>query len=412
MKVMFLTNAYPPEIGGTANLFFELAQALKGRGHSISVVTCVPRDIPIEINPHAQQSGIEKENRKEAEVIRVKIPRLNHRIPFMKEFEHFINVWLYIIACLKCKTSDVILITSPPLVIAYAALICGFFKKAKVILNVQDIFPQNFIDLGVMKNKPLIALSRFLEKDIYKRVDWLTVMSQGNKKIIDETSQQPGKVSVVENWIDADYIVPGEKMNEFRSEFGLGDKFVLSFAGCMADSQDMKIILDSAKLLEKEKDIIFLLAGNGPKYDVVVKMVSDSGLNNVKLIPIQPREKYVQLLAASDVGMVTLNPLVKTPTVPSKIKSIMSASRPVLASFPEGGDAPRLIRDADCGVVVAAGDTLAFTDAILKLYWNTELCKTLGQNGRKYVLEHLTVQKGAEAYANIFNRVYKDGVGC
>jgi glycosyltransferase involved in cell wall biosynthesis len=402
MKILILTNSYPPEIGGHANLCLELAQSLTNMGHSILVVTRFPLNLPRELSPSLRGKLLIKEKQPEAEVIRINVPQLSRGIPFVRELEHFLCLLFFIIACLINRGVDIIWTSSPPLEMSYAAVIAGFIKRIKVVLNVQDIFPQNLIDLGVLKNKYLISLSRFLERFIYQQVEWITVMSEGNKEIIDKISKRPEIVSVIPNWVDTDCIVPGEHNNGFRKEFGLVNKFILSFAGCMADSQDMEIILKSAKLLEDHKDILFLLAGNGPKYEHTVCKVKKADLNNVKIIPLQPRNRYVDFLAASDVGMVTLNTLVATPTVPSKIKSIMSASRPVLASFPLSGDAPKLIKEAKCGIVVQAGDTKAFCEAILKLFQNHHLCEEYGKNGREYAVKNFSVRRSAQKYEDLF----------
>lgn len=405
MKILLLTNAYPPEIGGAANLCSELAHALKSRGHTVSVVTRFPRHLPKEIAHKTSGKWLVKEKHDGIEIFRINIPEFSRKIPLMREFDYLLHIIFLFIASLMAGKADVILTSSPPLVMGYAAIMVRLFHRNKVVLNVQDIFPQNMVDLGVMKNRQLIAFSRLLEKDIYRRSDLLTVMSEGNKQIVDKTSKKPDIVSVVENWIDADYIVPGKKHNGFREEFGLGNKFILSFAGCIADSQDMDIILNSAKKLEQNDDILFLIAGNGPRYEDTMRKIRELELKNVKVIPIQPRDKYVNLLAASDVGMVTLNPRVATPTVPSKIKSIMSAGRPVLASFPLDGDAPKLINSAKCGVVVEAGDEKAFYEAILTLYNSQQLREEYGKNGRSYILKNLTVQSAAEQYESLFKKV-------
>lgn len=409
MKIRILTNCYPPEIGAASNQLFELAQALTAAGHNVSVVTRFPRHVPKEIAPPNDGKWLVREKRPEADVVRVNIPHLPRRIPLMREFEHFLNFMFLVLAARKSQPAEVSLVYSPPIVVGYAAIIIRLFEKSKVVLNVQDLFPQSLIDLGVLKNKWLIIISRFLEKNLYQRVDHITVMSEKNKEIVDKTSGDNSKVSVVYNWVDTDYILPGERNNEFRREFGLGDKFVLSFAGCIAESQDMDIILESAKALEKYEDIQFLLAGNGPRYDYTVNKSQEMMLKNVIIIPIQPREKYVKLLAASDVALVTLNPLVATPVVPSKILSIMSAARPVLASLPLSGDAPKIIERAQCGLVVAAGDREAFKKSILKLYQDAQLRREYGEKGRNYVVNNFSLKVCAGIYEKLFEKIVKNG---
>ena len=161
-------------------------------------------------------------------------------------------------------------------------------------------------------------------------------------------------------------------------------------------------------MLEKKyPDIMFLIAGNGPRYDDTVKKAGDMGTKNVRIIPIQPREKYVKLLAASDVALVTLDAKVLTPVVPSKMLSIMSAGRPVLAALPLSGDAPGFIKRAGCGIVVGAGDESAFTEAIVKLYGDPALRESFGKRGREHVMANYSLAACAAKYEEIFKKMAK-----
>ena len=234
-------------------------------------------------------------------------------------------------------------------------------------------------------------------------------MSETNRKIVAKTAGNSDKVTVVYNWVDTDYIRPGERGNEIRKEFGLGDKFVLTFAGCIADSQDMDIILNTAKKLAGEKDLLFLIAGNGPKFADTERKIGEQALDNVMIVPILPRDRYVKLLAASDVALVTLNPRVTTPVVPSKMLSIMSAARPIIASLPLSGDAPGFIREAGCGLVVPAGDNAGFLAAVKKLQADPGLRKKMGAEGRKTVVEKYSLQAAARVYEDIFEKVIAHG---
>jgi colanic acid biosynthesis glycosyl transferase WcaI len=409
MKIRILTNNYPPEIGAAANQLYELAQALTAKGHTVSVVTRFPRHLPAESLPKNNGRWLVEERRPEAVVTRVNIPLLSRKVPLMRELEHLLNILFLAIASLSGDPPEVTLVYSPPIVVGYAALFARLFNNSKIVLNVQDLFPQSLIDLGLLKNPFLITVSRWLEKLLYRRVDHITVMSETNQRIVAGTAGNNDKVTVVYNWVDTDYIRPGERDNEIRQEFGLADKFVLTFAGCIADSQDMDIILNTAKKLEREMDLLFLLAGNGPRYEDTIAKTAAMGLRNVKIIPIQPREKYVKLLAASDVGMITLSPVVATPVVPSKMLSIMSAGRPILASLPLSGDAPGFIERSGSGIVVGAGEVEAFALAVQKLSRDRGLCERYGRQGRQWVVANYSLAASAAKYEELFKRVVNNG---
>jgi colanic acid biosynthesis glycosyl transferase WcaI len=411
MKINLITNHYPPEIGGAQHLFYELIKAFSEKGHQVTVVTRFPRYLEKPMRPDPGNKWIIREQRPEAKMIRVKVPELGRRLPLLREIEHVLNFLLFIVAGCLAEKPDVTLAYSPPLVVGYAALMVQALKRDRLVLNVQDLFPQSLIDIGVLKNPVLIWTSRALEKFLYDHVDRLTVMSEGNREFVGHIAKDPKKVSVVQNWIDPNSVRPGDKENEIRKEYGLTGKFVLTFAGVMADSQDLDIIIRAAAKLQNNDRIRFLLAGNGPNYDRVCGKIQQMALRNILIIPIQPFDRYVRLIAASDVGLVTLNPLVATPTVPSKIKSIMSAARPILASFPPAGDARKLIQEAECGIVVKAGDTEAFCAAIEKLANDPGLCERYGKNGRRYIIDHLSVDVAVAEYEKIFRSLLRDKSG-
>ncbi|MFA6169610.1 MAG: glycosyltransferase family 4 protein [Candidatus Margulisiibacteriota bacterium] len=400
-----MTNCYPPEIGAAANQFYELANDLKNKGHEVVVVTRFPRHIPRELWPENSGGLFIEEIREGVRVIRVNIPQLSRKIPLFRELEHVLNIVCLAVAAARAGRTDVTLVYSPPIVVGYAAVLVRLITGSRVVMNVQDLFPQSLIDLGLMKNRLFIRAARFLEKLIYRLVDRITVMSESNKTIVEKTAGDPDKVTVVYNWVDTEFIKPEDKHNEFREKLGLDDKFVLTFAGCIAESQDMEIIFNCAKLLTAEDKIVFLLAGNGPKHAETEAKWRELGLKNVIMIPIQPRDKYVKLLAASDVGLLTLNASVATPVVPSKMLSIMSAGRPILASLPLSGDAPKFIERAGSGLVVKAGETAAFRDAVLKLFRDRALGESCGRRGREWVVNHYSLAVCSKKYEELFAQV-------
>lgn len=179
---------------------------------------------------------------------------------------------------------------------------------------------------------------------------------------------------------------------------------MVSFAGTMGYSQDLDSVLESAALLKSYKDILFILVGDGVEKECLENKARELNLKdiNVRFFPMQPREKYPEVLNASDVSLVTLKKTVKTPVVPSKLLSIMASGRPVLAAMNFNGDAPKLIEEAECGYCVKAGSSEELAEAILKLYKNPSLRECMGSNGRHYVEKHLSRVACIRKYEQLF----------
>jgi len=240
-----------------------------------------------------------------------------------------------------------------------------------------------------------------MEHWIYRHADLITVHSPGNRDHVVMKGTPEEKTEVMPNWVDTDFITPGERMNGFRKEFNLGDKFIVSFAGVIGYSQDIDVILRAADILRDRQEILFLIVGDGVEKERLEKIASSMALSNVMFLPMQPRDKYPSVLHASDVCLTTLHKEVRTPVVPSKILSIMAAGRPVIACMHLGGDAPKLVGKAGCGYILPPEDPRILADHILKLYDDKGLNDEMGRKGREYAEKELSLSMAAGRYLKL-----------
>jgi glycosyltransferase involved in cell wall biosynthesis len=408
LRVVLLTNYFPPEIGAASHLFYDLAESLAFRGHAVTVVTGYPRynvDVS-ELPPRYRRGLFLREEQGGIEVLRVRVPILPRHIPVARGLDHFVVAFAMWVAIMRVRAADVVLLYSPPLTLGLTAAVFGSWRRVPFVINVQDLFPQNAIDLGLLRNPLLIALFRRIERWVYGYAARITVHSEGNAEYVKARVADPGKVVVVPNWVDTDAIRPGPRLNGFRRQHGLGDKFVVSFAGTMGYSQDLDTVIAAADLLRECTDLLFVLVGDGVERPRLEAEVSRRSLTNVMFLPMQPREVYPLILHASDACLVTLRKVVKTPVVPSKLLSIMAAAKPVLGSMNLDGDAPKLIRAAQCGLCVEPERPDQLAQAVLTLYNDRDLAARLGQNGRRYAEQHLS----RTHCVTLYERVLSDAV--
>ena len=149
-----------------------------------------------------------------------------------------------------------------------------------------------------------------------------------------------------------------------------------------------------------------MLVGNGAYLEEVKRIIAERNVQNVTLLPFQPYEEISHVFSLGDVSLVISKPGVGANSVPSKTWSIMSASRPIQANFDEN-ELKSIIEKNNCGIFTKAGDKVAFTDAILKLYGNRELCREMGNNGRKFVMQNLTKEFGTQKYVDVIKQFEK-----
>ena len=292
MKILLISVYFPPEIGSAAHLYFDLAQALRRRGHEVSVLTGIPRYHVVENRREYQNKFLIKEDYQGLKVIRAFNLDIPWNKPVWRGVDQFVSAFCSGLVGLVLPPFDVALVYSPPLPLALAALALCRLRGRPLAVNIQDLFPQSAVDLGVMKNPHLISLFRRLESFLYREADWLVVHSEGNRRYILERGGKPDKVSVVSHWIDTQTLKPAFKLNGFRASLSLEKHFIVSFAGIMGYAQDLETVLTSAEILRDQQHIAFLLVGDGVNKPKLVQWAQQKGLPNVHFLPMQPKEKY------------------------------------------------------------------------------------------------------------------------
>lgn len=307
------------------------------------------------------------------------------------------------------KDIDLIYVAStPPTQGALAALVKKF-KRVPFVYNLQDIFPDSLAGTDLAKKGGLLwKIGRVIENFTYRNADKIIVISEDFKKNIMAKGVPEEKIVVVYNWVDQNAVVDIPRSeNKLFDKYGLDrSKFYITYNGNIGLTQNMDMLLEVAKALEANEDIHFVLVGNGAYLEQVQQIIKDRNIGNITLLPFQPYEEISHVFSLGDVSLVISKPGVGANSVPSKTWSIMSASRPVLANFDEN-ELKTIVENNNCGIFTKAGDKVAFTDAILKLYNDRELCKEMGKNGRQFVMENLTKEAGTQKYVDVIKSFEK-----
>lgn len=405
MRILLLSAYFSPDVGSAAHLFYELGTALARRGHDVTVITSLPGyHVQGPLDRYRGKLWLQEEV-DGIKVVRTATPRLPRRLMLGRALWQFGSAAAFSVAGLRVPPQDAAIVYSPPLPLGLTAWLLYRLRGIAFILNVQDLFPRSIIDLGLLRNRWLIRFFELMERFVYRRAPLVTVHSPGNRNHVIAHGGSPERTVVLPNWVDIDFIRPGDRINGFRCEHGLGDRFIASFAGVMGYSQDLDVVLEAAHRLTGHPDVLFLVVGDGVEKPRLEQKARKMGLTNVRFLPMQPRDRYPAVLQASDVCLTTLRASVKTPVVPSKILSIMAAGRPVIAALHPEGDAPKLIASAGCGFSVPPEDPQALAEAVLTLYQSPELREQLGCRGRQYAEAHFSLEHCATLYETLFAQV-------
>lgn len=389
VHILLVTDSYPPEIRSASHLMLELAQELQRRGHEITVITTWPEYNLDQATVHKVFKEIENENG--IRVIRVKtLP--HHNVNYivrglsqlLMPLQFLIKLWRY-----KVKPQASI-VYSPPLPLA---LVGSWLSRTGVrsLLNIQDLFPQNAIDLGILRSNSQIKFFKALERFAYRTTDIVTVHSEGNRKLL--LQQQPefsNKIKLLHNWVDVEHHTGEHVTVDFREKWALTQKHIAIFAGVMGPSQYLDLILNIAEQMQDRKDLLFLMVGDGKEKERLQHLATQKKLLNVRFEGFISRDIYPDLLKVCSIGLVCLSPQNNTPVVPGKILGHMAAGLPVAAFLHTNSDAHELIAQAACGVSANSGNIDACVGALRGLLAAESKLNEIGQSGRRYALEHFS----------------------
>ena len=329
--------------------------------------------------------------------------------PLMRAFRYLCCWCVQFWKGLHAKDIDLIYLASTPPIQGALGAILKRIKKIPFVYNLQDIFPDSLVGTGLVRNSGLIwKIGRVIEDFTYKHADKIIVISEDFKRNIMAKGVPEEKIVVVYNWVDQNVVKNiDRKDNKLFDRYHLNkNRFYITYSGNIGLTQNMDLLLDVAKGLEDNEEIQFVLIGEGAYKEQVKEIIDRDNIKNVTLLPFQPYEDISHVFSLGDVGIIISKPGVGENSVPSKTWSIMSASRPVLANFDEN-EIKTILSENECGVFTKAGDKQAFTDAILELCRNREMCRKYGENGRKFVMENLTREIGTQKYIDVIKSVAK-----
>lgn len=403
MKILILPSYFYPEHAASYYLFDNMFDAFAHEDIDMVVHTPMPcRGLEDRVINDYKLKHVEQMYNQRMEVHRFTMYR-EGRNAVLRTLRYFLISIMQFWKGILTKNIDLIYVAStPPTQGALAALVKKF-KHIPFVYNLQDIFPDSLVGTGLAKKGGLLwKIGRIVENFTYRNADKIIVISEDFKKNIMAKGVPEEKIVVVYNWVDQNAVIdiPREK-NKLFDKYGLDrSKFYITYNGNIGLTQNMDMLLEVAKALEANEDIQFVLVGNGAYLEQVQQIIKDRNIGNVTLLPFQPYEDISHVFSLGDVSLVISKPGVGANSVPSKTWSIMSASRPVLANFDEN-ELKSIVENNNCGVFTKAGDKVAFTDAILKLYKDRELCKEMGKNGRQFVMENLTKEAGTQKYVDV-----------
>jgi colanic acid biosynthesis glycosyl transferase WcaI len=281
---------------------------------------------------------------------------------------------------------------------------------AKLIVNVQDIYPDIAIQMGVFRHKAIIRFFESMERWVYRRADKIVVISDGFRRNLLTKNVPDGKICIVPNWADPDEIRPGTRDTAFRRELGIRDEFMVLYSGGLTFNSDLSALLQAADVLRGGR-FRFVIVGEGIRKADLIEETRRLRLDNVHFLPFQPASRYPEVLASADATIVTLNESAKFASLPSKVYKQMAAGRPIIGLADPSGELGELIATSRCGVCVAPSDSAGLTNALRRAAETPEAFRAMGANGRQYLEKYCSRKKSVGAIAELLAEISPLRVG-
>ena len=408
MKILYVSQYFPPEMGAPAARATELAHHWAQAGHEVSILTGFPNH-PTGVVPDEWKARLRRLSYRErvggVDVYRTWLWPLPNR----KSHERMRNYASFCVSAalrgLTLPRPDVVIATSPQLLVGLSGWWLSFTRSIPFVFEVRDLWPESLTAVGVSGEDSLLhqSLSR-IARFLYDHCHRIVVVTPAFKERLIEDWRVPSeKIAIVENGVETEQFAPAsnEAIATLRKTLNAEGKFIVSYVGTMGNAHGLETLLDAAAQLQTQTpDVLFLLIGEGAEKDRIKAQALANNLTNVRFLDQQPRERIPDFISASDACLVLLKKtdVFKT-VIPTKMLEFMSCARPVILGV--DGQARQIVEEADAGIVIEPENAAALAGAIQRLASDRQAGAQLGQNGREYIVRRFSRVHTAEKYIGI-----------
>ena len=408
MRLLFVSNYFPPEVNAPATRLVEHARQWTADGHAVEVLTSNPNFPEGEIYAgytnrfgHGVVDGIK--------VTRVPMYVAENK-GTLKRTLSYLSFGLS--ALLRSgqlqQKPDLVVATSPQFFCALGGYALARVHRVPFVLEVRDLWPESIVAVGAVQRGRVIEAFEALERYLYRHADHIVVVTDAFKEAIMAKGIAGDKISVVKNGADLTFYgtpLDPDRLAELRKEFGFEGKFVAAYMGTLGMAHRADVLLEAAQRCP-DPDVLFVVMGAGAERAALEAKQRALGLPNFRLLDKQPKHLMPYLLALSDVNVVHLRdmPLFGT-VIPSKIFEAMAMGRPVVIGV--RGESQKIVEDGDVGLAIPPEDPEALVEAVVRLKSSPELYARLSTNGPAYVRQHYDRKTLARRYWDVLAEVWQ-----
>jgi glycosyltransferase involved in cell wall biosynthesis len=401
MNITWYSHYFTPEIGAPSARIYDLSRNWLNMGHEVQVVTCFPNHPTGKLYSGYKHCGYMREKLCGIDVHR----HWSYVTPNKGIVKKTLGHISYLPAALlwsnrKLAPPDAVIGSSPTFFAAMAAAATGVQRRVPFIMEIRDLWPAIFAELGVLQNPQLIRWLEHLELALYQQAVRIITVTEGFRHNLVARGIPSEKVFTITNGADLEFWRPTKPPTALRRQLGLEGCFVVLYIGAHGISHALRYVIESAERLRDHTDIHFLFVGEGAEKDQLMRQARRSRLRNVRFLGPVDKTGVKEFYAMADVCLVPLRdiPLFET-FIPSKIFEIMAMARPIIGSV--RGETADILRRSRGGLVVSPEDSGATAQAILRIYMYPHEAQAMGQKSRQFVVNHYSRSSLASRYIEV-----------
>lgn len=272
------------------------------------------------------------------------------------------TVQILFLLLFKYRKYDIFYTTNPPM-----ACFLSYFLKRSFFICIFDVYPDALKTIGIGEDHFIYRFWIKLNKKVFSKAHKISTLSKGMADLLSKYVPND-KIAIIPNWADDNFFKPIEKKsNKFILENKLLDKFIVLYAGNIGHAHNIEVLIETARQLRSQDDVVFLIAGKGEMTQKIKQMFEDYNLVNCRMIPFQSVDSVSSLLGAADIGFIALNEVAALVSFPSRTYALMAVGAPLLCIVPEASELNRLVSKYKNGECFAKENIGGIIDFIMRL---------------------------------------------
>ncbi len=410
MRLLSLGLYYYPEQTAVAPFATGRAEYLAAAGHDVTVCTAMPFYPQWRIDPAYRGRLYSTEKRNGVKILR-SLLYVPNPVTSAKRIIHEASFLVStLVRLLGRQRPELIFVTSPPLTLGLAGVILSRLWQVPFVFHVADLQPDSAVDLGMLRPGRIVKALYGLERFIYRKAALVSTLTTAMQRKIVSKGISSDKVTLFSDWSEpALFDVPlAGGGNEFRRAYDIGDRFLVVHSGNMGVKQGLEVVLAAAEQTRSRSEILYLLVGDGAVREHLQALARFSDLQNLRFLPLLPVDVFRDMLGAVDVSLITQQQSVADIVFPSKVLTLLSSGRPVVASISSNSQVAHVLTESGAGLIVEAENPHALAESVTQLQPDEGRRHTMGKRGRIYARQHWDRQTQLEHLEATFRNLVND----